>query len=157
LIRVRPSAWAAPGRAAYSVPFAVALAAAGIAGCDRPPSESEAKEWTPGDHSEEKGRPTNAQAPQPRQQGDAGDGRILIEMTWRNQCAQCHGPIGHGDGPNGPMVQAKDLTKEDWQKSVTDAQLAESIKNGKNRMPKFDLPDAVVQGLVVRIRASKGH
>ena len=54
------------------------------------------------------------------------------------------------------MVKAADLTNEEWQAKVTDAQLAASIKNGKDKMPKFDLPDAVVAGLVLRIRATRG-
>jgi cytochrome c oxidase cbb3-type subunit 3 len=55
------------------------------------------------------------------------------------------------------MVRAKDLTSPEWQAQVTDAQLAASIRNGKDRMPKFDLPDAVVAGLIVRIRLTKGQ
>src|SRR5262249_10136725 len=76
----------------------------------------------------------------------------LIELTWGRQCASCHGPEGRGDGPNGPGVQAPDLARESWQATVTDDQIARTIRNGKNRMPKFDLPDAVVAGLVRRIR-----
>jgi cytochrome c oxidase cbb3-type subunit 3 len=132
------------------------LSAPALAACDRAPSDADAKVWTPSDHLEEKGRlPSGAQGPQTK--GDAGDARTLIELTWRNQCASCHGAIGKGDGPNGPPLKATDLTKEEWQKGTSDAQIAQSIKNGKNRMPKFDLPDSVVQGLVARIRESKGR
>jgi cytochrome c oxidase cbb3-type subunit 3 len=74
-------------------------------------------------------------------------------VTWRNQCAQCHGLLGRGDGPNGPLLKATDLTKEEWQAKATDAEIAASIRDGKGRMPKFDLPDPVVVGLVARIRA----
>jgi cytochrome c oxidase cbb3-type subunit 3 len=51
------------------------------------------------------------------------------------------------------MVQAPDLTQTDWQSKVTDAEMASTIKNGKNRMPRFDLPDPVVLGLVARVRS----
>jgi cytochrome c oxidase cbb3-type subunit 3 len=64
--------------------------------------------------------------------------------------------LGRGDGPSGPMVQAPDLTRPEWQSKVTDAEIVATIKNGKNKMPKFDLPDRVVTGLVARIRASSG-
>jgi cytochrome c oxidase cbb3-type subunit 3 len=129
-----------------------------IAACDRPPSADEVREWTPSDHdrSEENARAAQGQQAAPR--GSAGSGGAsLVEATWKTQCLQCHGPVGRGDGPNGPMVQATDLTRADWQARVTDEQIALSIKNGKGKMPKFDLPDTVVQGLVQRIRAARGQ
>ncbi len=52
----------------------------------------------------------------------------------------------------GPMVQAPDLSRADWQAKVTDAEMAATIRSGRNRMPKFDLPDGVLRGLVARIR-----
>ena len=57
----------------------------------------------------------------------------------------------------GPMVRAPDLTLEDWQSKVTDGEIATAIKNGRGKMPRFDVPDAVVVGLVARIRAARGH
>jgi cytochrome c oxidase cbb3-type subunit 3 len=81
----------------------------------------------------------------------------LVEVTWRNQCAMCHGVLGRGDGPQGPMMHAPNLTLPEWQAKMTDQQIAEVIRNGKNRMPKFDFPPDVVAGLVARIRASKGR
>ena len=48
-----------------------------------------------------------------------------------------------------------DLTRADWQDSVTDDQIRDTIKNGRNAMPKFDLPPAVMQGLVQRIRTNR--
>jgi predicted metal-binding protein len=53
------------------------------------------------------------------------------------------------------MVKAQDLTRPDWQASVTDAQLVAAITNGKGRMPRFDLPPALLSGIVARIRASR--
>jgi cytochrome c oxidase cbb3-type subunit 3 len=85
----------------------------------------------------------------------AGNTAQLVEATWKAQCAQCHGPTGKGDGPTGPMVGAADLTRPDWQAKVADEQLAASIKNGKGKMPKFDLPPNVIDGLVQRIRAAR--
>jgi cytochrome c oxidase cbb3-type subunit 3 len=134
-------------------------------GCDRAPSEDTVREWSPSDHDrvEEKARTLSgaqaaAQPKQgPRVAGDAGkqdDQAAVVELTWKNQCSACHGPLGHGDGPNGPMVKAPDLTRAEWQGKVTDAEMAATIKNGKNQMPRFDLSDKVVAGLVARIRAT---
>ena len=142
--------------------LAAAAALVLLAGCERPPSADQAKEWTPADHdkAEEQGsqgaQARGAQAP--AQRGDAGDSVAqLVEMTWQNNCFACHGPMGKGDGPSGPMVGAKDLTKAEWQSSVADADLAAVILGGKGRMPKFDLPEPVVKGLVARIRTMKGR
>ncbi len=129
--------------------------------CERPPSDDAVKEWTPTDHDrkEEAARARSGmQTAPPAPQGDGGkDDSALIELTWRQRCAVCHGMEGHGDGPNGPMVKAPDLTRADWQAKTNDAEIAATIQNGKNLMPRFDLPEKVVQGLVVRIRASRGQ
>ncbi len=82
---------------------------------------------------------------------------MIIEAAWAQNCAACHGAIGHGDGPNGALVKAPDLTRPDWQAKVTDEEIATRIREGKGLMPKFDLPPETVAGLVVRIRATKGR
>jgi cytochrome c oxidase cbb3-type subunit 3 len=54
------------------------------------------------------------------------------------------------------MMRAQDLTSAEWQSQVTDQQLADSIRKGKNRMPAFAaLPPQVITGLVARIRANR--
>lgn len=53
------------------------------------------------------------------------------------------------------MVRAPDLTDPAWQDRVTDAQIAETIRKGRNQMPAFDLPAQVIDGLVQRIRAAR--
>jgi mono/diheme cytochrome c family protein len=144
-----------------------------LAGCERPPSADSLKEWTPGDHdraeeqsnqasqanqagqANQASRPT-AQTPRGAGTKDAG-AATLVEVTWETACAPCHGPSGHGDGPNGPMVNAPDITRDDLLSKITDDEIASQIRNGKNRMPKFDLPDPVVRGLVARIRANRGR
>jgi hypothetical protein len=56
------------------------------------------------------------------------------------------------------MVHAADLTRADWQATVTDEQLAASIVNGKGKMPPFpNLPPKIVAGLVGRIRSVRGR
>jgi mono/diheme cytochrome c family protein len=80
----------------------------------------------------------------------------LVDLAWRQQCTSCHGPAGRGDGQMGPMVQAPDLSRAEWQSKVTDVEIAATIKTGRNRMPRFDLPEPVVTGLVARIRSLRG-
>ena len=127
-----------------------------LAACDRPPSV-ELREWTAADHDgEQKGLQTGAQGAQgPR--GDAGGTPTLVEVAWRQQCATCHGQTGRGDGPQGPMFKAADLSREEWQAKAKDEDIASAIQNGKGRMPKFDLPADVVRGLVARVRSFRGQ
>jgi cytochrome c oxidase cbb3-type subunit 3 len=124
------------------------LAVVFLAACDRPPTV-ELKEWTPSDHDGEKKVASSKQG----KKGDPAGPDALVAVTWQNQCVTCHGAQGKGDGPQGPMFKAADLTRGDWQKQTTDDQIAAAIRNGKGRMPKFELPDEVVHGLVGRIRS----
>lgn len=130
--------------------LAVVGMAALSSACDRPPSV-ELKEWSPEDHDGEKQAGVNAKQ---GARGETGGGAAsLVEITWRNQCASCHGPQGKGDGPQGPMFKAPDLGRADWQARVKDDEIAATIQNGKGRMPKFELPDEIVRGLVTRVRS----
>ena len=81
----------------------------------------------------------------------------LIELAWQRNCLRCHGPSGRGDGPESPMVKAPDLTRAEWQDKVTDQEIADVVRKGKNKMPSFDLPAQVVEGLVRRIRAARAR
>ena len=129
-----------------------------LSACDAPPSASDLREWTPTDHDRAEESARIASGAQAAPAGSGADGtRTLVEVTWRQQCLQCHGMLGHGDGPSGPMVKAPDLTRDDWQSKVTDEEIAQVIKTGKNRMPKFDLPPQVLAGVVARIRATRGR
>ena len=130
------------------------------AACDRPPSADSLKEWTAGDHhSTDDDKSTGgAQVARAASSGAPGsDVAQLVDLTWRQQCMTCHGATGHGDGQMGPMVQAPDLTRADWQAKMSDAEMAGLIKAGRNRMPSFNLPDPVLAGLVARIRSLGGR
>jgi mono/diheme cytochrome c family protein len=124
----------------------------------RPPPQSGGAGAGPGGGRSAKPSPDERpeEKPQKPARSDGGD-RQLVEVTWETACAPCHGPTGHGDGPNGPMVNAPDITRDDLLSKITDDEIASQIRNGKNRMPKFDLPDPVVRGLVARIRAMRGR
>jgi cytochrome c oxidase cbb3-type subunit 3 len=122
-----------------------------LVACDRPPAD--VRDWTPADHDQP---PEAEQAPQ-RGGQTKGSEPDLVEVAWQRSCASCHGRAGRGDGPQGPMNKAPDLTRADWQAQVSDAQIAETIRTGKNKMPAFDkLPAPIVEGLVKRIRSSRG-
>jgi mono/diheme cytochrome c family protein len=123
-----------------------------LAACDRAPSATGLPDWTAQDHEQDQ----ESLKAQPPKRGDAGGGggvASVVELTWRNQCAQCHGLTGHGDGPTGPMLKATNFGDPDWQKRVQDGEIASAIQNGKGgKMPKFDLSEPVVRGLVAKIR-----
>jgi cytochrome c oxidase cbb3-type subunit 3 len=128
----------------------------------RPHPPAGATEWTPADHDPPPAQPAQpGQAAQPPQQPQAAQtapsGAALAELAWARSCATCHGEGGRGDGPQGPMVRAPDLTRGDWQGRVTDDDIRHTILTGKNSMPKFDLPASVVDGLVKRIRSRRAR
>jgi cytochrome c oxidase cbb3-type subunit 3 len=132
---------------------ALALLLAFAAGCDRPPSADSLKEWTQSDHHSTDDDKLSMGAQVPAAASKGGDVAQLVDITWRQQCSTCHGPMGRGDGQMGPMVQAPDLTRAAWQASLSDAEMAAIIRTGRNRMPAFGLPDTVLSGLVARIRS----
>jgi len=110
------------------------------------------REWNPADHR-------HTTEPQPGMQVPAGASSPLPMgltevslMAWRTNCVSCHGSLGRGDGPQGAMVKARDLSDPTWQTSVTDEQIAQSIVKGRGQMPGFSLPPNVVQDLVRLIR-----
>jgi cytochrome c5 len=130
----------------------LAAAALAIVGCDSAPGE--VREWTPGDHDQAPSTPgvVNPRSPASARPGTEID---LVQLAWEKNCTLCHGARGRGDGPQGPMLRAPDLTRAEWQDRVSDAEIAETIRKGRNKMPSFDLPPQVIQGLVLRIRTSK--
>lgn len=140
--------------------LAVALGAAlsTSLGCER--DASGLTEWTPADHDhqvEPKQRhnmPTQTQRANPHAAPGAKD--QVIDVTWMKQCATCHGRRGKGDGPSSTMVKARDLTNADFQATLTDEQIAKVIREGKDKMPAFNLPDSVIQGLVRHVRKMVG-
>jgi len=72
---------------------------------------------------------------------------------YKTKCAMCHGPDGKGDTPTGKAMKVTDLSSADIQKK-TDAQLTESLTNGKGKMTAFKgkLTDAQIKDLVAYVR-----
>ena len=131
----------------------------GLVGCESPPAAASLQEWSAKDHhsaDDDKGA-SGAQQPKGGKPAPGSDTGQLVELAWRQQCVTCHGAMGKGDGQMGAMLHAPDLTNPDLQAKATDAELAVIIKNGKDKMPAFNLPDPVLQGLVARIRQMKGR
>jgi len=163
------------GAVALVLALALAIAAPlALAACDRPPPAQSLREWTPADHHSSDDDRAAAARPQPQQRAkaapragapgagakdgsDPAEATELAAITWRQQCSACHGASGKGDGQMGAMLRVPDLTLESWQSQVTDAEIAAVIRNGKGKMPNFDVPDAVVRSLVARVRAARGR
>ncbi|MFQ5964872.1 MAG: c-type cytochrome [Candidatus Scalinduaceae bacterium] len=62
--------------------------------------------------------------------------RIDYKKLYRkHKCIKCHGWDGKGT-KRGKKLGAQDFTDAEWQASVTDEQLINSITNGKKKMPK---------------------
>jgi cytochrome c oxidase cbb3-type subunit 3 len=73
-------------------------------------------------------------------------------IAWGQNCTRCHGRVGRGDGPQGPMFHAPDLSNPTWQRSVTDEQIALTIQKGRGQMPPFALPESTIKSLVRLVR-----
>lgn len=54
------------------------------------------------------------------------------EAKFKQLCATCHGPTGHGDGPASAALnpQPRDLSSTEWQDSVDDTHIRTVIKDG---------------------------
>ncbi len=132
--------------------FVVLLAASPLAACS-PDRGSDVRTWAAADHDDEEGPGAARQVPaDSARAAGAGVDPSLVELSWAQKCASCHGPRGQGDGPNAAMYAAPDLTRDDLLGRVTDEELALTIRKGRGKMPAFDLPPSVVEGLVKRIR-----
>lgn len=111
------------------------------------------REWRPADHRnlENTGAASKGQVTGQEQSGVPGLDQVTMS-AWQNNCVTCHGKIGRGDGPQAFLYQPRDLGDPEWQASVTDEQLIQSIQQGKNKMPGFALPPTTAQGLVRLVR-----
>lgn len=73
---------------------------------------------------------------------------------FKSKCAGCHAADGTGSAM-GKKMGAHDFTSAEVQ-GMTDAQLTDTITNGKGKMPKYSsLTPEQVKGLVAYIRTLK--
>ena len=94
------------------------------------------------------GRPTAASSRLSPSTADGG-------AVFGSKCVYCHGKNGAGL-PNWKSKGQPDLTTAEWQSSHTDAQISETIKNGKGKyMPPFKakLSDDEVSAVVAHVRS----
>ena len=138
-----------PGRTSSYV-MGLVLAAS-IFACNEKPSDL--RPWRPTDHDHTDN--PNAEQVQVTDAGAGEPGHGLDDVTivaWQQNCTSCHGPLGRGDGPQGQLLHASDLSRPDWQASISDEAIASTIRQGRGRMPAFNLPDATIARLVALIR-----
>ena len=132
--------------------LALLLFGGALLGCNSAPGDL--RTWRPEDHD----HTTNPG--QDQVVADAGPSPELARfgldevtvIAWNQNCTRCHGQFGRGDGPQGPMFRASDLTNPTWHRSVTDEQIALVIQKGRGQMPPFALPDSTVKSLVRLVR-----
>jgi len=76
---------------------------------------------------------------------------------YRDECAQCHGEHGKGDGPEAMMHSPApaDLTDASHMNRVTDGEIFYQISQGRKPMPSFKrrLPEDQRWGLVLLVRS----
>ena len=80
----------------------------------------------------------------------AGDARSVYNA----KCASCHGRDGRATSMHARHEKARDLTTGEWQDSVSDERIYNSISNGKGKMPAFKkkLSEAQIDELVNYVR-----
>lgn len=73
---------------------------------------------------------------------------------YKSKCSVCHGADGAGDTTMGKKLGVKDFRSPEVSK-LTDAELFDITKNGKNKMPSYDkkLTDDQIKDLVKYIRS----
>ncbi len=89
----------------------------------------------------------------------AGQGNTAGENVYKAKCATCHGPDGSGNTPVGKSLQVADLRSAAVQ-SKSDAELTQSVTDGKGNMPGFkgNITDDEIHAVVTFVRtfAAKG-
>ena len=56
---------------------------------------------------------------------------------FKQYCAKCHGEDGKAQTPRGKKMNARNFTDAEWQQGESDAELIESVTEGKDDMPPF--------------------
>jgi cytochrome c6 len=80
-------------------------------------------------------------------------GQSKGEKLYKDRCVACHAADGSGNSPAGKAMKVRDFKSPEVQKE-TDAELAEIITKGRNRMPKYGdkLKPVEIKDLVAYVR-----
>jgi mono/diheme cytochrome c family protein len=95
--------------------------------------------------------------------GISAAARDQATQIYDERCTACHGAGGRGDGPGAAALEPRpiDFHNPNWQKSVSDDQIAKAIVKGgaavglSNQMasnPDLEDEPEVVKALVARVR-----
>jgi mono/diheme cytochrome c family protein len=84
--------------------------------------------------------------------GDSASNNDKGKAAFKANCIACHGSNGAGT-PLGKSIQAPDLRSQEIQKK-SDAELSQTIADGKNNMPSFKrtLNPEQVQAVITYVR-----
>jgi len=81
----------------------------------------------------------------------------VAKAIYIDQCAQCHGELGKGDGPESMMhsLAPADLTDAGHMRAITDGEIFYQISEGRKPMPSFKkrLTEEERWGLVLFVRS----
>lgn len=82
-------------------------------------------------------------------QTEAVDGAAVF----KKRCSMCHGPEGKGFSAN----KTPNFTSSEWQKSISDAEITETVKNGKKGTPMqafgSKLSEGEIKAVVAHVRS----
>jgi cytochrome c6 len=89
-------------------------------------------------------------------ENSSASARSAAEL-YNKRCASCHGKDGRSKTLKGRFKSARDLSDQEWQSSVSDERIFNSIHNGRGKMPSFSkkLSEAEIETLVALVRALK--
>jgi cytochrome c6 len=78
-------------------------------------------------------------------------------QLYSKYCASCHGKDGSSKTFKAKFNHARNLTDLDWQTSVSDERIFNSINNGRGKMPSFSkkMTEAEIDSLVTYVRGLK--
>jgi mono/diheme cytochrome c family protein/uncharacterized membrane protein len=100
--------------------------------------------------------PRSLQRPIPQLSASENPEHSAVEALYRRHCVKCHGSDGTGNKKRSRWPEIPDFTDASWQARRTNAELTESIMDGKgSAMPPLgeDLGEEQASGLVVYVRA----